>query len=111
MLESQIEQIAGEYCKSRNILFLKLKVEGQVGFPDRHIIGDGYSFFVEYKQKGKYPTEKQKQIHKKLRSLGCDVFCLDEVGHTARVVDGYMRGQVPSYWIDSNGMTRFVVDC
>jgi hypothetical protein len=59
------------------VVAAKLKAEGtKAGMPDYHLpfAANGcHGLWIELKAEGGYPTKKQKEVHKMLRSQGHDV--------------------------------------
>lgn len=80
MLEKVIEKKVCEYAKTLGVLQFKLTSTSSVGLPDRMFINkSGKIYFIEFKRKGKKPTEMQLFIHRKLQGHNCNVFVVDDV--------------------------------
>ena len=75
MLEKHIERKFCYWIKSQDHLCLKLRVDGQDGFPDRTVITkDERVFFVEFKRTQKDKLRPQQRKWKRLlESLGFTV--------------------------------------
>lgn len=59
---------------------IKLLCDQLSGLPDRLcLMPGGYAFFVELKSTGRKPGLLQKAIHKRLRSLGFEVYVIDSI--------------------------------
>lgn len=61
------------------ILYLKLSILGEKGYPDRMILWpDNNIIFVEWKQPGEFPRKLQLARHETLRAMGFDVRVYDD---------------------------------
>jgi hypothetical protein len=70
MLESEVERQVTAYAKSHDCLTYKLNGQGERGKPDRLILRNGKSLFLELKRPGKQPTLLQWHHIRKLRAQG-----------------------------------------
>lgn len=78
--EKLIEAKLGKAIKDMGGWSIKLLSTFVKGLPDRMcLLPTGTVFFVELKSKGKKPTLAQKIIHKKLKSLGFNVYVIDSL--------------------------------
>ena len=78
--EKLIETKLGKAIKDMGGWSIKLLSTFVKGLPDRMcLLPTGIIFFVELKSTGKKPTIAQKIIHKKLRSLGFNVYVIDSL--------------------------------
>ncbi len=73
------------------IIYLKLNVLGQRGWPDRMLLwrgkdGSGHLLFIEWKRPGEVPRPLQKHIHKIIQRTGFEVFTYDNVRDALREV-------------------------
>lgn len=88
MNEVQIEQKYVRYAASRGCKALKGAIEGRRGFPDRLTLCPGSKFFwIEFKRPGCKPTKLQKHIHKYLRSLGHNVYVVDNYEEAVEILE------------------------
>lgn len=66
--------------RTKKVWVVKLLSTFIKGLPDRMILcKGGYVGFAEIKTTGKKPTKIQLYIHDKLRSLGFEVFVIDDI--------------------------------
>lgn len=68
MLESSIEKFLLNLCRKNDIFITK--ETGLNGIPDRLLLYDGRSWYVELKRPGKKPTDLQKAVAQKIRRHG-----------------------------------------
>jgi hypothetical protein len=88
MLEKQIEHKLLTEIKERSGLCLKFVSPGLNGVPDRLVLLPGGKIgFVEVKKPGRSPGALQLQRHKQIRSLGFQVFVLDNPGDIGGILD------------------------
>lgn len=88
LLEKQIESKVCAYARSRGFLAYKFNSEARRSVPDRLFISPrGYVFFIEFKRKGKKPTEAQHREIDRIREQGVDVFVVDDVDGGKRTID------------------------
>jgi len=67
---------------------IKLLASHITGLPDRVcLLPGGIMFFAEIKTTGKKPTLIQLSVHKKLRSLGFDVYVFDSSEKVKAIID------------------------
>lgn len=69
------------HCKSLGFPCLKLRVDGQDGFPDRTVLTDGGACFVEFKRPGQRLRPQQRLFKNQIEHLGysyCIAYCLDD---------------------------------
>lgn len=79
-LEKDIEKKVCEYARSLGMLVYKFTSPGRSHVPDRlFITANGEVFFIEFKRKGKKPTEAQEVEIAKLRKQGATVYVVDNV--------------------------------
>lgn len=66
--------------RTKKVWVIKLLSTFVKGLPDRMVLcKGGYVGFAEIKTTGKRPTKIQLYIHDKLRSLGFEVFIIDDI--------------------------------
>jgi hypothetical protein len=78
-LESKIEQDFVDYAESLGCRALKLRIDGQRGFPDRTVLTPVGVLFLEFKRPGG-------RTHVQQRGW---IFRLHEMGFVADIVDNY----------------------
>ena len=78
--------------QTKNVWVIKLLSTFVKGLPDRLILcRGGYVGFAEIKTTGKKPTKIQLYIHDKLRSLGFEVFVIDNIESRDRAVSFFLK--------------------
>ena len=88
MREKTVEQKLVKAVKSRGGICPKLVCPGFDGMPDRLVLlPDGKVGFVEVKAPGEKPRPLQVSRHNLLRSLGLQVFTLDDLTAIPRMLD------------------------
>ena len=88
MREKTVEQKLVKAVKSRGGICPKLVCPGFDGMPDRLVLlPDGKVGFVEVKAPGETPRPLQVSRHNLLRSLGLQVFTLDDITAIPRMLD------------------------
>jgi len=87
VLEKDIEAKVCAFAKSHGMLVYKFTSPQRRSVPDRLFITRiGVVFFIEFKKKGKKPTEGQAREIARLRATGVQVFIVDEVDEGKRIV-------------------------
>lgn len=86
-LEKDIERKVCDFAKQHNMLAYKFNSESRRSVPDRMFVTKkGHVFFIEFKRKGKKPTDPQwREIHR-LRGRGVDVYVIDNIDEGKRVI-------------------------
>lgn len=74
-----------------DLLYLKLNVVGNRGYPDRQLFWLGGSMFIEFKRKGEKLRKLQEHIIAELRSRGQRVDVHDDFEQCMEQVAGYIR--------------------
>ena len=88
MREKTVEQKLVKAVKSRGGICPKLVCPGFDGMPDRLVLlPDGKVGFVEVKAPGEKPRPLHVSRHNLLRSLGLQVFTLDDITAIPRMLD------------------------
>ena len=88
MREKTVEQKLVKAVKNRGGICPKLVCPGFDGMPDRLVLlPDGKVGFVEVKAPGEKPRPLQVSRHNLLRSLGLQVFTLDDITAIPRMLD------------------------
>ena len=78
--------------RTKKVWVIKLLSTFIKGLPDRMILcKGGYVGFAEIKTTGKKPTKIQLYIHDKLRSLGFEVFVIDNIESRDKAVSFFLN--------------------
>lgn len=86
--EKSIEKKVCEYAAKRGCYVRKYTSPARRGVPDRiFITPTGHVFFIEFKSRGKQPTELQMKEIELLRKVRADVEVVDSVELGEQVVD------------------------
>ena len=93
MLESAIEKKVCAYGTKTGWLVRKLQWIGRHGAPDRLFMMAGFVLFIEFKQRGKKPTEHQRIEHERLRAAGMIVHIVDDVDNGKALLDRLRPGR------------------
>ena len=91
--EKALEKTFSAYLnQTKNVWVIKLLSTFVKGLPDRLILcRGGYVGFAEIKTTGKKPTKIQTFIHDKLRSLGFEVFVIDDLESRDMAVSFFLK--------------------
>lgn len=91
--EKALEKTFSEHLnRTKKVWVIKLLSTFIKGLPDRLILcKGGYVGFAEIKTTGKKPTKIQLYIHDKLRSLGFEVFVIDDLESRDRAVSFFLK--------------------
>lgn len=87
-LESKIENYLKTETEKRGGLCLKFN-SGVIGVPDRIILLDGQTYFVECKRPGEKPRASQVSMHRKMNRCGIAVYVVD----TKEAVDAFFKDE------------------
>lgn len=87
MRESAIEQAVCRHARQRGWLADKFTSPGRRAAPDRILLKEGRTFFIEFKAPGKKPTQLQEQAHRRLLTAGFEVFVVDDIDTGKRLID------------------------
>lgn len=93
--EKKIENTFVKYAKKLNCWAVKLVLLAGRGWPDRTCLFKGHVFFIEFKRKGKKPTDKQDEIRKKLQNIGFKYYVCDQIGQAEKILNQYNKGVIP----------------
>jgi len=86
--ESVIEKKVTEYATKKGMLPRKWTSPSHRSVPDQIVMGmGGEIFFIEFKAPGEEPTKKQLLEHGELRSLGFEVFVVDNISDGYAIID------------------------
>jgi len=89
MRERDIERQFAAEVKKHGGLAVKFVSPGFDGMPDRlALLPDGKCGFVEVKAPGQRPRPLQEARHRLLRSLGFQVYVLDDKDKIGEIIDG-----------------------
>lgn len=87
-LETKIETDYVNYVARRGCLSIKCSVPGRRNWPDQQTLcGNGYSFFIEFKRKGREPRRAQLARHRKVRAMGYNVYVCDNLDDAIRIFE------------------------
>lgn len=91
--EKALEKTFSAYLnQTKNVWVIKLLSTFVKGLPDRLILcRGGFVGFAEIKTTGKKPTKIQACIHDKLRSLGFEVFVIDDIESRDNAVSFFLK--------------------
>lgn len=85
--EGAIEKYLYDQAKKHDILCYKFTAPSTAGVPDRILIGNNKTVFVELKRPGAKPRKLQIAIHNKMRDHGAIVFVADTKELVNDVID------------------------
>lgn len=85
--ESVIEEYLRNRCDQLGYLCYKFKAPSNAGVPDRIVIGNGHTVFVELKRPGEKPRKLQVAQIRRMREAGATVFVAD----TTELVDEVLQ--------------------
>lgn len=92
MLEKTIEKKIIDYARKCGILSYKLNSVSCRGLPDRmFLLPEGKVHFIEFKRKGKKPTDLQSLKIKELLDLGFLVEIIDDLNQGLKVVEKWAQ--------------------
>lgn len=77
MLESDIEKELVKWCLTQGYECLKLRIDGENGFPDRTVITPKGIYFIELKRPGGKLRARQRVWLARLEKLGHKAGCFD----------------------------------
>lgn len=75
--EGQVEDYLGKLCKQYDVLYYKFTSPGVRGVPDRILIGQGKTVFVELKRPGGKPRLSQTVVFNRIKSHGGKLYVVD----------------------------------
>lgn len=75
--EGTVESYLRKQANLHNYLCYKFVSPGNNGVPDRCLIGNGKTFFVETKAPGGKPRKLQEKVMEKMKNHGATVFVID----------------------------------
>lgn len=86
-IENDVETYLYNQAKKHDILCYKFTAPSTGGVPDRILIGNGKTIFLELKRPGEKPRKLQVAVHKKMREHGATVFVADTKELVNDVID------------------------
>jgi len=94
-LEAELEKAFVDFAESKGCYALKLRIDGQNGFPDRTVLTPLGVFFVEFKTpRGKLRPAQEEWIGR-LRKLGFYVAVIDTFAVAERTLNTVLKGNRP----------------
>lgn len=90
--EKYIEQKLKKAVEEAGGLCIKLQSGTFSSLPDRMLLLNGYTIFVEVKTTGKKPTKLQTHTHDQLRAQGFMVYVLDRLEYIPHIIDRLKEG-------------------
>lgn len=88
LLEKVIEDKVCAYAKTLGCLVYKFTSPSRCSVPDRMFINPGgFTWWIEFKRKGKEPTPAQEVEIGRMRKQGCTVYVVDDVDFGKKAVD------------------------
>jgi len=79
LLEKDIQSKCVEHARRSNAYARKFSSPANRSVPDYLFVWEGLIWFVEFKRKGKTPTEQQADEHVKIRAAGGKVWVIDDI--------------------------------
>lgn len=89
--EGVIESHLVSRCEKLGILCYKFVSPGNKGVPDRILIANGQTIFVETKKPGGVPRELQEYVIKKMRKSGATVYVADTKEDIDEILENMLR--------------------
>lgn len=84
--ENFVEGYLHTQAKKKGFLCYKF-MSGNDGVPDRVLIGNGYTVFIETKAPGEKPRPLQRAVIRQMRAVGANVFVIDSREEIDRLLD------------------------
>jgi hypothetical protein len=94
--EGIIEDHLRRQCKKLGFMCLKFTSPGNSGVPDRIVIGNGQTVFIELKKPGEVPRRLQQEVIADLRAAGAAVHIADTKSLVDDVLAKIIAGQAHS---------------
>ena len=91
MRETVVEQYLKKIAKKNNFLCFKFISPGNNGVPDRILIGNGLTFFIETKAPGEKPRRLQMETIKKIQKHGAIVYTIDTKDQIDKLFEELMK--------------------
>lgn len=98
MSKPPVERVAEdafvERCALRGYWALKMEIPGWRNWPDRQVfLGNGYSFFIEFKREGQTPRPGQLHRHREMRKRGYNVYVCDTLAEALEILETEVQQQ------------------
>lgn len=87
--KATVEKPACDWMKKRGWYHKKYKSVGSRSAPDRIFAKRGHVIFVEFKKKGKRPTDLQTDEHNRMRKFGLTVWVYDDLKEFQFAIKAY----------------------
>ena len=94
-LERDIERYFRDQCRKHGLLCLKFVSPARNGVPDRIVVTQAQTVFVELKKPGGSLRKIQRVTHSKLRRHGADVRVVDNHQSVDRLITELSDGRRP----------------
>jgi len=91
MLEKEIEKKVCDYAKKFDWVTFKFVSPSNRGVPDRIFMRQHKMMFIEFKAKGKKPTNLQNLVAQTISKTGFEVFVVDNVDQGKGIIDAYTK--------------------
>ena len=88
--EASVERDVGKWVADQGGLYIKFTPRGDVGWPDRIVILDGATIWLELKRPGKLPTDMQRYRMGQLQARGCIVLWGDNADDVIKALEEYL---------------------
>ena len=89
--EADIENAFVDYAESRGCEALKLRVDGQNGFPDRTVLTPVGVMFIEFKRPKGHMSQAQWLWRKVLQALGYEVITAMSLQSAKKVLEDFLN--------------------
>ena len=89
--EADIENAFVAYAESRGCEALKLRVDGQNGFPDRTVLTPFGVIFIEFKRPKGRMSQAQWRWRKVLQALGFEVITTTSLRSAKKALEEFLR--------------------
>lgn len=90
-IENDVETYLYKQAKKHDILCYKFTAPSTAGVPDRILIGNNKTVFLELKRPGEKPRKLQFAIHKRMREHGATVFVADTKPLVDEIIDFILK--------------------
>lgn len=97
MLENDVEKYLKNQCKKENIICFKFTAPSFAGVPDRIVIVDGITAFIELKRPKAETRPLQNGVIKQMRNNKAIVFRCDMKEKVAFILDNLKKKNLPTY--------------
>ena len=97
MIENDVEKYLKNQCKKENIICFKFTAPSFAGVPDRIVIVDGITAFIELKRPKEETRPLQNAVIKNMRNNKAIVFRCDMKEKVAFILDNLKKKNLPTY--------------